>query len=86
MEETGLQKLKIKHKIDITYHFYRRNKRLIIKKTHWYLMKAGKKQELIPAMEEGIERVKWIPFEKAKKKSNKTFRSITEVLCNAISC
>jgi 8-oxo-dGTP pyrophosphatase MutT (NUDIX family) len=84
MQETGLQKLEIKKKLSITYHFYRRNKRLIIKKTHWFTMKAKRKQEMIPALEEGIVKVKWIPFEKAKKKSNKTFRSITEVLELAI--
>lgn len=86
MEETGVEKLKIIEKLSITHHFYRRNKRLIIKKTHWYLMKAKRNQELSPATEEGILKVKWVPFEKASRKSNKTFRSINEVLCKAISC
>jgi 8-oxo-dGTP pyrophosphatase MutT (NUDIX family) len=84
MEETGLKQLEIKEKLSITYHFYRRNKRLIIKKTHWFLMKAKRNQEMIPATLEGIEKVKWVPFDKARKKSNKTFRSITEVLEQAI--
>lgn len=84
MEETGLKQLEAKKKLGTTYHFYRRNKRLIIKKTHWFVMKAKRKQEMIPAIEEGIEKVKWVPFEKAKKKRNKTFRSITEVLDIAI--
>ena len=84
MEETGLNQLEVKNKLLITYHFYRRNKRLIIKKTHWFLMKARRKQEMVPAIKEGIEKVKWIPFDKARKKSNKTFRSITEVLKKAI--
>ena len=84
MEETGIKLLEIKDKLSITYHFYRRNKRLIIKKTHWFLMKAKRKQEMMPAILEGIEKVKWVPFEKARKKSNKTFRSITEVLEQAI--
>ena len=48
-------------------------------------MKGKRKQELIPATDEGIIKVKWVPFEKAKKKSNKTFRSITEVLDNVIT-
>ncbi len=84
MEETGIQNLEAKKKLTVTYHFYRRNKRLIIKKTHWFTMKAKRKQEMTPALEEGIEKVKWIPFAKAMKKSNKTFRSITEVLYKAI--
>lgn len=84
MEETGLKQLEIKQKLSITYHFYRRNKRLIIKKTHWFLMKAKRNQEMTPATFEGIEKVKWVAFEKARKKSNKTFRSITEVLTKAI--
>ena len=85
MEETGLNKLEISKKLSVTYHFYRRNKRLIIKKTHWFLMKGKRKQDMVPAIKEGIEKVKWVPFEKAKKKSNKTFRSITEVLERAIT-
>jgi len=85
MEETGLKQLEITKKLYVTYHFYRRNKRLIIKKTHWYLMNAKPKQEMIPARDEGIEKVKWIPFEKAKRKSSKTFRSITEVLDKTIN-
>lgn len=85
MEETGFQKLEINKKLSVTYHFYRRNKNLIVKKTHWFLMNAKRNQEMIPALEEGIEKVKWVPFEKAKKKSSKTFRSITEVLEKAIS-
>ena len=85
MEETGLQELEIIKKISVTYHFYRRNKRLIIKKTHWFLMNARRRQELNPARDEGIEKVKWVPFEKAIQKSNKTFRSITEVLEKTIN-
>ncbi len=84
MEETGLQKLEIIKKLSVTYHFYRRNKKLIIKKTHWFLMKGKRNQVMIPALAEGIEKVKWVPFDKAKKKSNKTFRSISEVLVKAI--
>ena len=85
MEETGIHKLEITGKLSITYHFYRRNRRLIIKKTHWFLMKAKRNQDMEPATKEGIIKVKWMPFDKAKKKSNKTFRSITEVLDKAIS-
>ncbi len=85
MEETGLKKLKVRKKISVTYHFYRRNRRLIIKKTHWYLMNAARDQETTPATDEGIIKVKWIPFDKARKKGNKTFRSITEVLEKVIN-
>jgi len=86
MEETGIEGIKITTKLQVTYHFFRRNKRLIIKKTHWYLMRAKRKQELVPAIEEGILKVKWIPYEQARKKSHKAFRSVTEVLCKAINC
>jgi len=85
MEETGIQQAEIKKKLSVTYHFYRRNKKLIVKKTHWFLMKAKRKQEMIPAIQEGIEKVKWVPFENARRKSNKTFRSITEVLNKTIN-
>ncbi len=83
-EETGVNNLKIKKKLAVTYHFYRRNRRLIIKKTHWFLMKGKRKDALNPALDEGIQKVKWIPFEKARRKSNKTFRSVSEVLGKAM--
>jgi len=85
MEETGLEELEITKKLSVTYHFYRRNKRLIIKKTHWYLMNVIRKQEMTPARDEGIEKVTWVPFKKAKRKHSKTFRSITEVLDKTIN-
>jgi len=85
MEETGIQQAEIKKKLSVTYHFYRRNKKLIVKKTHWFLMKAKRKQAMIPAEHEGIVKVKWVPFENARRKSNKTFRSITEVLNKTIN-
>jgi len=84
MEETGLEHLEILRKISKTYHFYRRNDRLIIKKTHWFLMKAKRNQDMRPATTEGIVKVKWVAFDKARKKGNQTFRSISEVLENVI--
>lgn len=84
MEETGIRKLKINKKLQVTYHFYRRNRKLIIKKTHWYLMQAKRAQEFVPAESEGISKVKWIPLENIKKKKKNTFRSVMEVLDRAI--
>lgn len=84
MEETGLKKIEITKKLSITYHFYRRNRRLIIKKTHWFLMKAKRAQEFVPAESEGISKVQWVPLEKIKKKKKNTFRSVIEILDRAI--
>jgi 8-oxo-dGTP pyrophosphatase MutT (NUDIX family) len=71
MEETGIRKLKVNNKLQVTYHFYRRNRKLIVKKTHWYLMKARKEQDFVPAESEGISKVRWIPRDKIRKKKKR---------------
>jgi ADP-ribose pyrophosphatase YjhB (NUDIX family) len=83
-EETGIANPEIRRKIQTTYHFYRRNGRLYIKKTSWYLMQAAASASLIPARKEGISTVKWFPLDKACKKRRESYRSVAEVMKKAI--
>ncbi|MDI9338390.1 MAG: NUDIX domain-containing protein [Alphaproteobacteria bacterium] len=65
-EETGLKKVVLMHKLDITEHHYidAYTAQPSIKFTHWFLMKAPAKQKLIPQAEEGIEDARWINLKK----------------------
>ncbi|MBP6427635.1 MAG: NUDIX domain-containing protein [Bacteroidia bacterium] len=59
-EECGLKNLKIEKVLTKTFHTYKEKGKLILKKTHWYLMTIDEDQKLIPQTEEGITEVKWV--------------------------
>ncbi|MBK8363027.1 MAG: NUDIX domain-containing protein [Bacteroidetes bacterium] len=59
-EECGLKNLKIEKVLTKTFHTYKEKGKLILKKTHWYLMTIDEYQKLIPQTEEGITEVKWV--------------------------
>lgn len=75
-EETGVQDLKIDHFIMITYHIFRRNGKYKLKETHWYSMSTEFQGVLTPAIDEGIEKVKWKNFEKSQKALKKSYENI----------
>lgn len=57
-EECGIDGLEIHAPLANTFHMYHRNG-LVLKKTFWYLMKSNFEGELIPQIEEGIDKVEW---------------------------
>ncbi len=81
-EETGIQKLKIISKINITYHTYIEFGKHILKESHWYLMNAIEQEELIPQVEEDITEIHWVKKEDLKKYITNTFPTIVSVLQN----
>ena len=59
-EETGIQNIKLKKKIGVTYHTFSNKKdKRVLKVSHWYKMKT-KDVKLIPQTEEDIEKVEWV--------------------------
>lgn len=58
-EETGAKDVKLKEKIDVTYHTYRQYGKQYLKETHWYKMKA-RHQDLSPQTDEDIEQCIWV--------------------------
>jgi len=62
-EECGLIDLKIDKKLNVTFHIYSLQNKLILKETHWFLMYTNFKGKLRPQTEEGIQKVQW--FEKS---------------------
>lgn len=59
-EECGLKNLKIEKELTKTFHTYKEKGKLILKKTHWYLMTISEEQKLVPQTDEGITEVKWV--------------------------
>jgi ADP-ribose pyrophosphatase YjhB (NUDIX family) len=56
-EECGISDLNIKKELATTYHIFKKNQKIILKITHWFLMHTKYSGDLTPQVEEGIERV-----------------------------
>jgi 8-oxo-dGTP pyrophosphatase MutT (NUDIX family) len=83
-EESGIQNLKIISVLHTTYHSYSLNGRPALKKTRWYLMKAGSEEKLVPDKKERITKVKWISPKRADKILAECFPSIADVISKGL--
>lgn len=83
-EETGVKNLNIIRSGEITYHIYLLNGELILKDTHWFLMKAPSDQHFLPQHKENITQVKWMHREAFKKVQEETFPLIWDLINNFI--
>ena len=78
-EECGISGVKLQDLCLITYHTYKQ-KDNVLKPTYWYHMTYDGTEELIPQLEEGITKVKWVKPEKLAKVRKNTYTSINDVL------
>jgi 8-oxo-dGTP pyrophosphatase MutT (NUDIX family) len=76
MEETGVKDLEITAFLQKTYHIFKRKDKYKLKETFWYEMHTSYCGELIPESSEGIKKVKWKDFTKAKKALTKSYSNI----------
>jgi len=81
-EETGLRKLNVKRFLGITYHKYfdTHINEEVTKQTHWFEMRAKRRQELIPAREEDIEKIEWVQQKKIPEKLQNSYANIAEII------
>ena len=79
-EETGLNKLSLKHKIGKTYHIYQHKGQTIFKTTHWFHCIAEDNQALIPQTSEDIEEIKWFKTKDIKVPTDNTYQNIRDIL------
>lgn len=80
-EECGLSELKLLKPLIKTFHTYTDKNKFILKKTHWFTMLAAGEEELVPQVEEDIEKVKWMAHKKIiEKVYPNTYASIIEVI------
>lgn len=78
-EETGV-KVEVKQKINTTWHTYVTNKKYVLKRTHWYLMKCIDDSEMAPQAEENIELVQWMSLSELRAALYNSYRSIRVVI------
>jgi 8-oxo-dGTP pyrophosphatase MutT (NUDIX family) len=79
MEETGLPNLDLGVKVCTTYHTYNLKGKRNLKKTKWYAATFPEDITLIPQLNEGISKAKWVKPKKTKKCLANTYPSITDV-------
>ena len=81
-EETGLRKLNVERFLGITYHKYfdTHINEEVTKQTHWFEMRAKRKQELVPAREEDIEEIEWVQQKKIPEKLQNSYANIAEII------
>ena len=79
-EETGVKKLSITKPLQITYHIFKRNNKLYIKKTYWFEMYSSYSGKLKPQSNEGITKAKWIGPKKLKKVKKNIYANIVQLL------
>jgi 8-oxo-dGTP pyrophosphatase MutT (NUDIX family) len=79
-EETGIGRLELKQFLLATEHEYTESGLLILKETHWYLMKADSHQKLIPQTEEDITELRWISPADFNIVQRNTYPAILEVM------
>lgn len=79
-EETGVNKLLLKHKIGDTHHVYEEFGKHFLKISYWYYFTCAGKQTLRPQVEEDILDAKWIPTKEIKKPLSNTYSTIKDIL------
>lgn len=79
-EETGLEKIQIEKPLCVTYHTYHQDGKHILKESHWFLMKTPKQINLIPQIEEDIDKCEWVPVDQVAPYMENTHASILDVV------
>ena len=79
-EETGLSAIEIEQPLCVTYHTYHEFGKHILKESHWYLMKTAAKSDLIPQVEEDIEKCEWVMTDRLRPYMDNTHASILDVV------
>ncbi|MCL2097811.1 MAG: NUDIX domain-containing protein [Bacteroidales bacterium] len=83
-EECGIHELTLFDFLTCTYHTYKENEQIMLKKNYWYSMKYTGTASLIPQKEEGIIEARWVPRNEIPVYLPKMYSSITEVLQMAV--
>ena len=78
-EETGV-KVEILQKINATWHTYVTNKKYVLKKTHWYVMRCLDDTRMAPQTVEDIEEARWMNLTELRAALYGSYRSIRVVI------
>ncbi|MBC7747240.1 MAG: NUDIX domain-containing protein, partial [Methylotenera sp.] len=75
-EETGVNGLTISHKLQKTYHVFRRNGKYKLKITHWFEMQSDFEGTPQGQLDEGIDKVAWMNPEQIKEALKNSYENI----------
>jgi ADP-ribose pyrophosphatase YjhB (NUDIX family) len=78
-EETGLKELSVEQPVCTSYHTYHEHKQLILKETHWFLMKASE-ETLFPQLDEQIEKCEWVSFDELESRLSNSYALVRDVV------
>lgn len=76
IEECGIANLRVLKELPITYHTYSIGDKKILKRTYWYEMHTKHVGELVPQIEEHIEKAQWINPDFLDEYMGNTYASI----------
>jgi 8-oxo-dGTP pyrophosphatase MutT (NUDIX family) len=79
-EETGLEELELGEPLTVTYHTYLEKGTLVLKESHWFLMKSPEQPSLVPQLDEDIEQCIWVAKIGLEPYLQNTHPSIKDVL------
>jgi 8-oxo-dGTP pyrophosphatase MutT (NUDIX family) len=79
-EETGVEHLVLEEPLTVTYHTYMEKGGLVLKESHWFLMKSPEQPSLVPQQEEDIEQCIWVKRDDLQQYFQNTHPSILDVL------
>ena len=79
-EETGINRLEIIEKLQVTYHTYTLGNKTILKPSHWFKMIHTDNEKTIPQTEEDITEIRWMNQKEVTAILNKSYESISELL------
>jgi 8-oxo-dGTP pyrophosphatase MutT (NUDIX family) len=79
-EECGISNLKLGEKLPDTYHIYRYNDQLVLKRTYWFNMTYDGSEELVPQQEEAIEKAVWVDVNHLEEQLSNTYASLEQVI------
>ena len=76
IEECGISNIRVLKELPITYHTYTMEGEKILKRTYWYEMHTKHIGELVPQIEEHIEKAQWINPDFLNEYMGNTYASI----------
>jgi hypothetical protein len=79
-EECGLTGLILQLYLVSTYHIYRLNNDLMLKKTDWFEMKYKGESSPIPLVKEDISQTRWIKRVMLREVYGNTYPSVIDVI------
>ena len=82
-EETGLENVELISPLTTTYHSFHEGTRLILKETHWFVMKAKGEQNLIPQTEEDIDEIRWVTASNIRTYLEKAYPLVADIVTTA---